>query len=216
MKSAGFSGDHMRNFPVRTIVGAALVVTTLSVLRTSSFALADTEWKPAVEALPSPAGANSREPQLTVQGDRTILSWIESAGQRATLKLAERTASGWSETRTVVSGANLFVNFADVPSVFALADGTLAAHWLQQGSGNPDAYNVRLAWSKDGGRTWSPPTSPHHDGTQTQHGFASLFQAPGAGLGLVWLDGRATNPDYPNATDNMSLRATTYTAAGKQ
>ena len=183
----------MRNLPVRSVVGAALVLTALAVSRTGSFALADTEWKPAVEALTSPAGVNSREPQLTVQGDRTILSWIESAGPRATLKLAERTASGWSEARTVVSGSNLFVNYADVPSVRALADGTLAAHWLQQGRGNPDAYNVRLAFSKDGGRTWSPPTSPHHDGTETEHGFVSLFQAPGAGLGLVWLDGRATS-----------------------
>ncbi len=54
------------------------------------------------------------------------------------------------------------------------------------------AYDVKLAFSKDGGRTWTPAVSPHTDGTQTEHGFASLFQAPGKGngLGLVWLDGR--------------------------
>ena len=63
---------------------------------------------------------------------------------------------------------------------------------VRRGGGNPDAYDVRLAWSKDGGHTWSAPTSPHHDGTKTEHGFASLFQAPGAGLGVVWLDGRTT------------------------
>jgi len=34
------------------------------------------------------------------------------------------------------------------------------------------------------------PFLPHHDWTQTQHGFASLFELPGNGLGLVWLDGR--------------------------
>jgi hypothetical protein len=209
----------MSNIPVRLVVGAAFSLATLVLVKASSSALADSEWTLAVEALPSPAGANSAEPQLTVQGDRAILSWIERAGQRATVKLAERTASGWSEARTVVSGANLFVNFADVPSVRALADGTLAAHWLQEGRGNPDAYNVRLAWSKDGGRTWSPPTSPHHDGTQTQHGFASLFQAPGAGLGLVWLDGRATNPEAPEGSPeagNMGLRAAVYGPDGKQ
>jgi hypothetical protein len=209
----------MSNIPVRLVVAAALSLAALAFVKASSAALADSEWRLAVEALPSPAAANSAEPHLTVQGDRAILSWIERAGPRATVKLAERTASGWSEARTVVSGANLFVNFADVPSVLALADGTLAAHWLQQGSGNPDAYNVRLAWSKDGGRTWSPPTSPHHDGTQTQHGFASLFQAPGAGLGLVWLDGRATNPEAPEGSPeagNMGLRAAVYGPDGKQ
>jgi len=204
---------------LRVIVSGALVIATLILAKASSSALADSEWTLAVEALPSPAGANSTEPQLTVQGDRAMLSWIERAGPRATLKLAERTATGWSDARTVVSGTNLFVNFADVPSVRALADGTLAAHWLQQGKGNEDAYNVRLAWSKDGGRTWSPPTSPHHDGTQTQHGFASLFQAPGAGLGLVWLDGRATNPEAPEGSPeagNMGLRAAVYGPDGKE
>jgi hypothetical protein len=56
--------------------------------------------------------------------------------------------------------------------------------------------------------------SPHHDGTNTEHGFVSLFQAPGAGLGLVWIDGRATNPK--TETGDMSLRASVYDAAGKQ
>ena len=48
-----------------------------------------------------------------------------------------------------------------------------------------------------GGRVVDP-VSPHHDGTQTEHGFASLFQAPGAGLGMVWIDGRATRPREGN------------------
>src|SRR5262249_46893457 len=97
-----------------------------------------------------------------------------------------------------------------------LDDGTLAAHWMQSNSPDPEAYDLRIAWSKDGGATWSPAVSPHHDGTKTQHGFASLFQAPGAGLGLVWLDGRATDPDAPNATGNMSLRSATFSREGKQ
>lgn len=209
----------MRNIPVRVIVGTALVLAVLAFAKANSFALADREWTLAIEPLPSPASTNTAEPQLTVQGERAILSWIERAGPRATLKLAERTAAGWSEPRVVVSGTNLFVNFADVPSVRALADGTLAAHWLQEGGGNPDAYDVRLAWSKDGGRIWSRPTSPHHDGTKTQHGFASLFQAPGAGLGVVWLDGRTTNPEAPEGSPeagNMGLRAAVFGPDGKQ
>ena len=70
------------------------------------------------------------------------------------------------------------------------------ANWLDaNGPEDSDATNVRLSWSKDKGHTWSPPVSPHHDGTQTEHGFASTFQAPGAEFGLVWIDGRATNPE---------------------
>jgi hypothetical protein len=73
---------------------------------------------------------------------------------------------------------------------------------------------VMLSWSKDQGKTWSRAVSPHHDGTNTEHGFASLFQAPGAGLGLIWIDGRATNPETESG--DMSLRASVYDAAGKQ
>jgi hypothetical protein len=98
--------------------------------------------------------------------------------------------------------------------VRAFADGALVAHWMQANGPDPEGYDLRLAWSKDGGRTWSRPVSPHRDGTKTQHGFASLFQAPGAGLGLVWLDGRATDPDSPHPSDNMSLRAATYSRSG--
>jgi hypothetical protein len=170
-----------------------------------------------IEPLMSPAGADSAEPQLTVEGEHAILSWLETHEEHTTLKFAERTASGWSDPREVISGDDLMVNAADVPSVRALADGTLAAAWLQENGPDPEAYDLRVSLSKDGGRTWSRPASPHHDGTKTQHGFASLFPAPGGGLGLLWLDGRETNPDAPeDQAGNMTLRATEYGQDGTQ
>jgi hypothetical protein len=179
-----------------------LVLFTLSALlpaqatqSTTTKAAAGAEWLGAIEPVTSPAASrDSAQPQITVQGDRAVVSWIERQGTRATLKFAERTAAGaWTEARTVASGDDFFVNWADVPSVRALADGSLAAHWLQKSGSGTYAYDVKLSFSKDSGRTWTAAVSPHSDGTQTEHGFASLFQAPGAGagLGLVWLDGRA-------------------------
>ena len=177
---------------------------------------ADTSAPLRIEPLPSPAGANSSEPQFTAQGDRVVLSWVELNGERATLKFAERTPSGWTNAQTAASGTHFFINSFDVPSVHALADGTLAAHWEERlgADEDSDASKVMLSWSKDQGRTWSAPVSPHHDGTETEHGFVSLFQAPGAGLGLVWIDGRATNPKTESG--DMSLRSSVYDAAGKQ
>jgi hypothetical protein len=135
---------------------------------------------------------------------------------RSVLKFSERTTSGWSEGKTVTSGNDLIVNAADVPSVRVLGDGSLAASWLVANGPDPEGYDLRLAFSKDAGGTWSKPVSPHHDRTETQHGFATLFQAPGAGLGMVWLDGRATNPKAAHPTDEMSLRAATFSKAGTQ
>jgi len=170
-----------------------------------------------IEPLSSPTGADSSEPQMTVQGERVILSWLEGGEERSTLKFAERSASGWSAPRSVHSSDEIYVNAYDVPSVQALADGSLAAHWPEKNGPNPEASTVRLSWSRDQGRTWSAPVSPHHDGTQTQHGFVTLFQAPGepgAGLGVVWLDGRSTNPE--KATGDIALRASVHAADGRQ
>lgn len=181
----------MRIIPIGVAMVAAVAVTVWGP-RVS----ADTEQAsvPKVQALASPAGARSEAPQLTVSSRGVLLSWIEREGTQASLKFAERTSSGWSAVKTVASGDNWFVNWADVPSVVRLADGSLVGHWLQKSGSSTYAYDVRLARSTNDGRTWSPSVTPHHDGTQTEHGFASLFQVPGAGLGLVWLDGRQTAP----------------------
>jgi len=174
-------------------------------------------WTPAVQPVSSPASGTTTAPQLTNRGDRAILSWLETADARTILKFAERTPSGWSEPRVVASGSDFVTNAADVPSVRALADGTLAAHWNRQYGDDPEAYALLLSWSKDGGSTWSQPATPHHDSTKTQHGFGSLFQVPGSGLGVIWLDGRATDPGAPDgANGSMGLWAAVYGADGRE
>lgn len=165
-----------------------------------------------VVPMPLPVGDVALSPQLTVVADHAVVSWIENETRTSVLKFAERTAGGWTAPCTVASGDNWFSNFADVPSVVRLADGTLAAEWLEITDDANDGYDLRLSFSKDGGTTWSPPLSPHHDGTKAQHGFASLFQMPGAGLGVVWLDGRAVTA----ASDAMTLRAAIFNTAGSQ
>lgn len=200
------------------VLAAAFVATVLA----TATPRMESDWTLAVQPLPTPAAANSGQPQLSVYGDRAVLSWIERVGDRATLRFALRTSTGWSEPRTVASGDNFFVNWADVPSVVPLADGSLAAHWLQKSGAGTYAYDVRLAFSKDDGRTWSSSTTPHHDAKEAEHGFASLFQAlRGAGLGLVWLDGRAMKEMKPGDHEHsdrgaMTVRSATFDATGKQ
>jgi len=178
-------------------------------------------WRDAISPIASPAGANTAQPQMTVSPRGVLLSWIERTESRATLKFAERTASGWTPPQTAASGDDWFVNWADVPSVLRLDNGTLVAHWLQKSGTETYAYDVRLAHSKDGGRTWSESFTPHHDGTKREHGFASLFQLPGASLGLIWLDGRAMGSadghDSHGASEGaMSVRFGTFDSAWKQ
>jgi hypothetical protein len=160
-------------------------------------------------------------PQMTVSGKGVLLSWVEREGSRAALRFAERTRTGWSTVRTAASGTDWFVNWADVPSVIRLDDRTLVAHWLQKSGAGTYAYDVRLSRSTDDGRTWSASTTPHHDGLQREHGFASLLRMPTGGFSLVWLDGRHTSTsgdhDAPGASGGaMSLRYAAFDGQWRQ
>lgn len=202
-----------------TVLASIVAITTFSA-QTPDKALS---WSPTVQRVPTPAAPDSAQPQLSTSERGIILSWVERQGQKATLRFSERTPTGWSTPRDAASGSDWFVNWADVPSVIRLANGTLVAHWLQKSGPDTYAYDVRLSHSKDEGKTWSPSFTPHTDGTKTEHGFASLFQMPGAGLGLVWLDGRAMKPPSGHggghgAADGgaMSVRFATFDGAWKQ
>jgi anti-sigma regulatory factor (Ser/Thr protein kinase) len=144
-----------------------------------------------IERDTSPAGPVTAQPQLTASGGSLVLSWQASVAGDTTLTFAERTDTGWSPAKTVVSRRDLYANWADLPSVMRLSTGVLVAHWLKETDSAAEAYDLQIATSSDDGRTWSAPFSPHHDGTKSEHGFASLFEAPGGLLGLVWLDGRS-------------------------
>ncbi|MGH9202063.1 MAG: hypothetical protein ACRD2A_12610, partial [Vicinamibacterales bacterium] len=124
-------------------------------------------WPVTIEPFAVPAAAASAQPQLTSSSRGVILSWLEQKGQTATLKFAERTgSSGWSAAQTVASGNDWFVSWADVPSVVRMSDGTLVAQWLKAVDPRIEAYDLRLSYSRDNGRSWARPFAPHHDGTK--------------------------------------------------
>jgi hypothetical protein len=57
---------------------------------------------------------------------------------------------------------------------------------------------------------------PHHDGTPTEHGFASLFPM-GDGFGLVWLDGRKmTGGEHAEHGGSMTVRFAQFDRAFRQ
>jgi hypothetical protein len=168
--------------------------------------------------LPSPASERSGQANLTTdRAGRVLLSWIDRApGNLFTLRFSAREGAGWSPPRTIAEGRDWFVNWADFPSLFVMPDGSLAAHWLAKSGAGTYAYDVRLARSFDGGRTWTRPVTPHRDGTQTEHGFVSMFPA-GKLLGAVWLDGREMKPaagdgGHGHGHGDMTLR---YAALGR-
>ncbi len=175
----------------------------------------------ALEEIPSPAAPGSAQPNLAAAGARVYLSWLEPQGGGVhALRVALREGAGWTPPITIAEGDNFFVNWADFPSVAALPDGTLAAHWLVRSGPRSYDYDVHIALSPDEGRTWSQSVIPHRDGTESEHGFVSLFPWPAGGLGAVWLDGR-NFAAAPHGEDGhapgaeMTLRHTTLSGAGE-
>ncbi|HEX5755642.1 MAG TPA: sialidase family protein [Arenimonas sp.] len=169
--------------------------------------------------LPAPDGAAQPQLSTTPQGE-LLLSWIErveAGGHR--LRFARfDTQSRWGAARTAAQGSNWFVNWADVPAMQALPDGSLWAHTLEKSAPSTYAYDVVLRRSEDGGARWSAPHIVHDDGSATEHGFVALWPAGKNRLGIAWLDGRETaggagHDAHGHGEGRMTLRAASFDAA---
>ena len=193
------------------------VITILAVVVAAGIAAAaqaPQPWNLKVQPLELATQRGSSGVQLTTSKKGVLVSWLDMDNDEPTLKFAERMGAGWTQPVNVASGEDWFVTEADTPSVLRLSNGTLVGDWMQSSSDEFEASNLRLTYSKDNGKTWSKSFLPHHDGTITQHAFATLFELPNGNLGLVWLDGRLTVKDREHGP--MTLRYGAYNAAWAQ
>jgi hypothetical protein len=191
-----------------TLTGIMLVIGVMAAAQSPQ------PWAVKIQPLQLAADRGSNGPQLSVSKKGALVSWVETGDEGATLKFAERASGGWTQPVKVASGEDWFVTDADTPSVLRLSNGTLVADWMQSSSDEFEASNLRLTYSKDDGKTWAKSFLPHHDGTITQHAFATLFERPDGTLGLVWLDGRLTVKDREKGP--MTIRYGAYDAQWKQ
>lgn len=177
-----------------------------------------------LRAVESPAGPGAAEPNLfTAEDGRLVMSWLEPVGDGGhALRLAIRAGDGsWSPVREVLRRTDLFVNWADFPSVVVARDGRLVAHWLQRNGSGPYAYEVRMAESRDQGETWSASVTPHRAGVEAEHGFVSMMLDSAGVPEVFFLDGganRLAGAPAPGGDDHahavpMSLSTNRWDAA---
>lgn len=176
----------------------------------------DLEFGRIVE-IESPAGPGSNVPNLSADpSGRTYMSWIDLRSDSThALRFAALDGRNWSEPRTisVSEKGGWFVNWADFPSVLAVDDNRLVAHWLVRSGAGRYAYDVHVARSGDRGRTWTDPAILHRDTSEAEHGFVSL-QRLGNGVGAVWLDGRKHASAKSASEGEMTLRFATLDPRG--
>lgn len=187
---------------------AAILGFALSAVTVAACGGRDAGGTLAMQSLPSPAAPGTGESNLTVAGDgKVYLSWLEpAADSQVAFRFAVLESDRWSDPHDIRVGRDLFVNWADFPSLAVRADGRMAAHWLQRFGPTSYAYDVRIALSSDGGRTWGGAASPHVDRSRTEKGFVTLWPE-GSGFAAVWLDGRNADKAKPNPRQEMMLYA---------
>ena len=170
----------------------------------------------AIQPIGPPAQGTSSQPQLTASDRGIVLSWLEQKDDLATLKFSDLTSDAWSPAKTIASDKKWFISDADVPTVMRMSDGTLVAATYPLIDYQLEAYDLRVSYSRDEGKTWSRPIAPHHDKTKTQHGFASLFEMPDKSLGVVWLDGRDMELSKAKEGGAMDVYFASFDSSWKQ
>tara|TARA_B100000749_G_scaffold84136_1_gene64087 strand:- start:906 stop:2123 length:1218 start_codon:yes stop_codon:yes gene_type:complete len=146
---------------------------------------------PPFEIVKTPAAEGSLAPNLCRFGDHFALSWIERDRNRTpSVRVAGWNGKAFDKARTVATSKQMFVNWADIPSVIEAPSSDLYAHWLDRISSKTYAYGIRVARSTDRGKSWKPMGWMHDDVSPTEHGFVS-FVRERKRVRAFWLDGRA-------------------------
>ena len=156
----------------------------------------------AIVEMASPAQGSAGEPNLALgRGDTVYLSWIEVLPDSShALRFVTWKDQTLGEPRTIASGRNWFVNWADFPMIAALPDGTLAAHWLQRSDTGRYSYNVMLTISRDGGQTWSTPVQPHRDASRANTASCPCFRCRTSSAWFGWTAANTPPRRWPRAT----------------
>lgn len=166
-----------------------------------------------ITLIDSPAQMGTAEPNLVSHEGGAYLSWLRELpdGGHA-LEWSRWDGESWSTPGVVHTSTDMFANWADFPSLLALSDGTLVAHWLQKSGDGVYDYDVWTRISQDGGASWSTPARPYRDTSLGEHGFVSLVKLGESRFGVFWLDGRQFGAD--SDTHEMALMYTEYDGSG--
>ncbi len=163
--------------------------------------------QPAVIEIQTSADSLSQVPFLYAgANDSLCLSWLRQVDSTNwALEYSVLDNDNWTPVREVMARSDLFVNWADFPSIVVGENGQKAFHWLQKSGEGTYAYDVRFKLERI-----SESIVPHDDGTATEHGFVSILPQSGGGFLLHWLDGR----NYAADKKEMTLRAARISSDG--
>ena len=166
-----------------------------------------TKQENIVEFIESPAVINSAQPFL-FSGERTLLSWIENKGDSLyILKYSELKNEKWDTAKTIISGRDWFVNWADFP-VITEQNGNILSHFLQMSAEGTYTYDIRMKLFNKNDNSWKDDFLLHNDSTKSEHGFVTMLPYKEDSFFVTWLDGRNTAGGHDHGgAGAMTLRS---------
>jgi hypothetical protein len=170
------------------------------------------ERAPEATAIAFVGATGSAQPRVTQGPDGgLVLSWLEPAGRERVLKFSRYDAGAFGAPTEVARSEQMFVNWADFPSVTPITESLWFAHWLERREGSA-AYDIATVTSRDGGVSWTASEQMNEDDAVAEHGFVSVFSWDEQ-ISAFWLDGRELanwSFDNPDALLGTSLRLARY------
>jgi len=150
-------------------------------------------------------GESSAMPSLAVAGRRVALVWTGAKNAVMNVYLAVSEDGGATfpvHTRVNDLDGDVAANVEQPPRV-AVSAGDIAVVWPSKRTGSAA---IRMARSKDGGRTFSHAITLHDATLKGARGWQSLTVGPDGLLRAMWLDGR--NAQHMPAMDHSSMQHT--------
>lgn len=146
---------------------------------------------------------------------KVYLSWQEPDSLSTSLRFSTLSGDQWSAPRTITTGSDWFVNWADFPVIAEGPEDMLVGSFLKKSQEGTYDYDIHLALSQDQGETWDTTFILHDDGIAAEHGFVSMQPIPQQGVQIAWLDGRQTkSTDSTHHGGAMSIRTSLLQPSG--
>ena len=159
---------------------------------------------------------NSNAQPSLVSGEGSLsLSWISSnEGEKSTLNFSQLKEGKWTNTQTMATGSNWFVNWADFPA-HAINENLILSSYLKKSDSGTYTYDVILSLQKLSGEKVKEDFLLHTDGVKAEHGFVSIIPNHNQGFFITWLDGRNTvDKDLDGYHKPMTIRFAEITNKG--
>ena len=159
---------------------------------------------------------NSNAQPSLVSGEGSLsLSWISSnEGNKSTLNFSQLKEGKWTNTQTMATGSNWFVNWADFPA-HAINENLILSSYLKKSDSGTYTYDVILSLQKLSGEKVKEDFLLNTDCVKADHGFVSIIPNHNQGFFITWLDGRNTvDKDLDGYHKPMTIRFAEITNKG--